>query len=119
MKNATEILNTLNQFTGTEHYYKHFMGLTYTDGINYLAESCECYWLLDIVASYQSDTKMKKQPFQVYKMKVNPSDSSAIIKISDGDNHILATQEIGYTDFPLSEIELWCIEKILILPMEY
>ncbi|MFM6209871.1 DUF6876 family protein, partial [Planktothrix sp.] len=35
MNNIT--LSDLSQFTGTETWYRHFTGLLYTDGIQYLA----------------------------------------------------------------------------------
>lgn len=118
MKSKEEILETLPCFTGTEHYYKHPFGITFTDGCKFLADSAESYWLLDLVASYQYEPKVKDEEFQVFKLKVN-DDKSALVEISDGNHNILMTQEIEYTDFPLSEIELWCIDKICILPSEY
>lgn len=118
MKTKEELLISLQCFTGTEHYYKHPFGIKFTDGVKYLADECQCYWLLDIVASYQFDINVKNEDFQVFKLKVN-EDHSALVEISDGNHNILMTQEIEYTDFPLQEIELWCIDKICILPSEY
>lgn len=118
MKTAKEIIDALPNFTGTEHYFSHPFGIRFTDGCKYLAESAECFWLLDIVASYQFEPKIRNEEFQVFKLKVR-DDKSAIVEISDGNYHILMTQEIEYTDFPLPEIELWCIDKICILPSEY
>ncbi len=39
----------LEQFYGTEKWYRHFTGLVYTDGIKYLAENAGAYWLIDLV----------------------------------------------------------------------
>jgi len=118
MKTAIEIQNNLPMFTGTEHYYRHPFGIIYTDGVLYLADSCECYWLLDIVASYQTDAIVKQEEFQVYKLKVNP-DKSAIVEISDGNYKVVATQDILYTDFPLPEIVLWFANGVCYLPSEH
>jgi hypothetical protein len=118
MKTVKEIKDNLPCFTGTEHYYSYYFGIKFTDGVKYLAEACEAFWLIDIVASYQTDPKIKNEGFQVYKLKVN-EDKSAVVEISDGNDNILATQEIEFTDFPLDEISLWCIDKICILPSEY
>ena len=118
MKKPDEILENLPYFTGTEHYYLHLFGVKYTDGVKYLAESCECFWLIDLISSYQADPKIKNEEFQVFKLKVNP-DKTATVEISDGNHNILATQDIEFTDFPLPEIEIWCIDKIAILPSEY
>lgn len=117
MKTKEEILNTLPCFTGTEHYYKHPFGIKFTDGVKYLADECQCYWLLDIVASYQFDTNVKNE-FQVFKLRVN-EDKTALIEISDGNHNVLATQDLEFTDFPLERIELWCIDNVCILPSEY
>lgn len=107
------------QFNGTENYYKHeLFNIKYTDGIKYLAEVADCYWLIDLVASYQYEPKFKDERFMVYHLKVN-KDLSATVKISDGDENILGMQDIEYTDFPLSEIKLWFVDGILILPSEY
>jgi hypothetical protein len=118
MKTAKELQDNLPNFTGTEHYFKFLMGIRFTDGVKYLAESAECFWLLDIIASYQVHDIVKKEPFQVYKLTVN-EDKSGLVEITNGDQRILETQEINYTDFPLQEISIWCIDKICILPSEY
>jgi hypothetical protein len=117
MKTSNQIKEELNQFCGTEHYYKHLFGIVYTDGIRFLAEECQCYWLIDLVASYQSDVKVKKEEFQVYKLTVNP-DHSAIVEITDGNYNIIAQQFVEFTDFPLDEITLWCSNQVLYLPSE-
>jgi hypothetical protein len=47
--------NDLNGFTGSEQFYRHSMvkNFTYTEGVKYLAEEAEAYWLIDAIASYQ------------------------------------------------------------------
>lgn len=117
MKSVEEIQNNLPYFTGTEHYYQYNFGIKLTDGVKYLADSCDCYWLLDIVASYQVDEKIKNEEFQVYKLNVK--DNSAVLEITDGNYNILATQEIEYTDFPLDEITIWFTDDVILLPSEY
>jgi len=37
----------LEQFIGTEHYYQNPFGIKYTDGIQYLAERAQAFWLID------------------------------------------------------------------------
>lgn len=115
----TEILKELEQFRGSEHYYNHPLGLIkYTDGIKFLADAAQCYWFIDVVASYQVEKKFSKESFLVFHLKVN-DDLSAKITITDGNDSILGMQMLEYTDFPLKEIKVWCIDKILILPGEY
>lgn len=104
-------------FTGTENYYKHFTGMLFTDGVKFLADKAGAYWLIDIVASYQC--KLKNIGFQLWTLKVNPDKTAIVTAKEDADMPILVTQEIQFTDFPLSEIELYCIDGVLILPSEY
>ena len=108
----------LAQFTGTTQWYKHPLGVIYTDGIKYLAEKAGAYWLLDIVASYQP--KHKDKPFQLWNLQVNKKDNSAVIIMKEDSNQpILVKQEIPYTDFPLEEMEFYCIDGTLLLKGEY
>ena len=118
MKTAKEIQENLPYFTGTETYFQYYFGIKFTDGIKYLADNAECYWLINIIVSYQVDPKVKEEGFQVYKLKVN-ADKSALVEITDGNKNILAKQDIEFTDFPLEEIEIWCIDNIVLLPSEY
>jgi hypothetical protein len=83
-----------------------------------LAEECQCYWLIDLVASYQSDSKIMKEEFQVYQLTVN-QDKSAVVEITDGNYNIIQTQDIEFTDFPLDEISLWFTNNVLYLPSEH
>ena len=56
----------LDQFTGTSQYYQYMAGLKLTDGVKYIADEAGAYWLLDIIASYQTDAKIRREPFQVW-----------------------------------------------------
>ncbi len=50
-----QIIQELKGFTGTEAYHRaSFVGnLVLTDGMNYLRNKLNCFWLVDIVASVQ------------------------------------------------------------------
>jgi hypothetical protein len=43
----------LDQFTGTELYHKVGPRLIITDGVKYLCDKTGCYWLMDVIGSYQ------------------------------------------------------------------
>jgi len=110
----------LDQFTGTEHYYKHFTGLLFTDGIKYLADETKCHWFIDIVASYQH--KLKDIHFQIWKFKKNKVNSlvGAVVTMrEDTDKPVKISQDIFCTDFPLDEIEVYCIDNVMLLKSEY
>lgn len=110
----------LRQFTGTEQYYYNplFKDFKYTDGVKFLAERAGAYWLLDYIFSNQPHRSLRGEAFQVWKIRVN-QDDSATLTVEDGNDNVLTTFRIEYTDFPLEEFNLWLIDKVLILPSEY
>ena len=121
---ATFTESDLSNFYGTEHWYRHWTGLlVYTDGIHYLVEHGAA-WLVDAVASYQTEPKLNKgmlADFQIWELKVK--DSKAVLTCrADSGKKPVVTQEIEYTDFPLSEIKLYVENggdaKVLMLPSE-
>lgn len=109
----------LDQFTGTECYYKYMGGIKFTDGVKYLAEVGKAFWFLNIIASYQAG-KIKNIPFQVWTLEVDIEKQTGVVTMKeDSDRPNLVTQTLGYTDFPLDKISVWLIDGILILPSEY
>ena len=45
-----ELTENLDQHIGSEHFYPiAFTPLVFTDGIRYFAETCECFWLIDLI----------------------------------------------------------------------
>ena len=113
----TKVELNLNQFIGTENWYKHQLsGYTYTDGVKYVADQCKAYWLIDkilIVTKYKS----KLQEFGVWKLTVK--DDKAKLVCEDGNHKVLYTERITYTDFPVESVELWFENGVLILPSEH
>ena len=118
MTTSNDIKSNLDQFIGTTQYFKHQLGIHFTDGIKYLADSCQCYWLIDIVASWQFDSIVKDNDFQVYKLIVNEN-HSAVVRIEDGNDNLIQLQMIEFTDFPLDSITLWFTNGVLYLPSEH
>jgi hypothetical protein len=113
----------LAQFTGTTQWYKHWLKrFVYTDGVKYLADEGQAYWLIDAIASHQtkqllSDPMLKE--FQIWTLKVNLEDRTAKLICERDTDDVVLTQEIDYTDFPLAEIKLYLAEGVLMLTSEY
>jgi hypothetical protein len=101
-----------------DYYKKHSSGMTYTSGVECFCETFECYWFMDIIASYQKDKRFKNEDFQVWEIR-KLKDLSAIVTASDGNGNMIVTQKIKYTDFKFDVGTLWLIESTLILPNEY
>lgn len=120
MKTKEAILEILNHATGTESYHRcsPIPGFpVITDGVFMLAEAASCYWLLDIIGSYQSNRKLDKS-FQVWKLTVNTENESAVVQ-GNNDTTLIVTQEIPYTDFPLEELTLYLMDGVILLPAEH
>ena len=118
MKKLTE--SDLAQFTGSEHAYRHPFGIAYTDGVKFMAERADAYWLIDAIASYQASLKGPiLKVFQVWQLVVHDDRSATLTVRADSDQEPAITQEISYTDFPLGEVKLWVSGGMLMLPNEY
>lgn len=120
-----QIKEELRQFTGTENYYRYTLlpSFVYTDGIKYMAEICGAFWLIDTILSYQPSkiirTEQRLQSFQFWRLKVNQEEHSAVLSCEDGDGTVVLTQEIDFTDFPLTEFTCYLIDRVLLLSSEY
>jgi hypothetical protein len=110
----------LRHFTSSQEYFRNplFRGFIYTEGVKYLAEKAQAYWLIDYILSNQLHQTLRGQRFQVWKIHVNHEDK-AIITVDDGDGNKLVQFRIPFTDFPLIHFSLWLVDKTLLLPSEY
>lgn len=110
----------LKHFTGSGEFYSSplFSRFNFTEGVQYLAEQGECYWLLDYIFSNQILPKLKGEQFQVWKIQVS-DDDKATFTVEDGSDNILTQLRIGFTDFPFNDFSLWMVHRTLMLPSEY
>lgn len=116
MKNAN---NLLEDFSGTENYYRHSMSnLFYTDGVQHAMETMKCYWFTDLVMSYQTKAFREKNEFQVW-ILMRQKDESFIAICEDGDNNKLLDQKIPFSDFEHDTLTYWLVDGVLLLPSEY
>jgi len=112
------LIQELMGFTGTEQYHATTFGkLKVTDGIHYLREKANCYWLIDIVESYQD--KLKNVPFQLWRIEVHKDKSFTVTCREDTNTPNLVKQEAEYTDFPLDQFEFYCVQGVVMLKGEY
>jgi hypothetical protein len=58
------------------------------------------------------------EPFQVWKLTVRP-DRAAVLVCENGNDNIVYTQHIEFSDFPLDEIILWFANNVIYLPGEH
>lgn len=121
MENKTITNSELAQFSGTDNYYRYHT-LLLTDGVFYLAEKAECFWLMDVIWSHAVENRwFGKEDFIVCKLTVR--DTVGEVVFDDGNGKILVTQHIPFTDFPLASIRLYIVRGehnlVVMLPGEY
>ena len=110
----------LGQFIGTKHCYRLNRRCLITAGTKYLADEAGAYWLLDAAASYLLELGTSDW-FVLVRLVV--SDSHAVLTLEDGNGAVRASQQIPFTDFPISEQVLYACwdgnHWVLMLPSEY
>src|SRR5262249_58391805 len=119
-------VKTLNRaalaaFTASETFYRHGLNprVVYTEGVRYVAEAGGAYWLVDEIALIQPyDKRVAAEEFQVWKLAVRP-DTTATLTCEDGNDNVVFTKEIAFTDFPLHEITFWFANNTIYLPSEH
>ena len=115
-----DALSDLSSFTGTSRYYPFSRRHLLTDGTKYLADTAGAYWLMDAAASHLDEIGTQDW-FVLIRLEVK--NRSAVMVYEDGNGHEHARQEIEYTDFPLSQIQLYAcwdgLHWVIMLPSEY
>ena len=110
----------LGQFTCTTRYYRINGKTLLTDGSHHLAERAGAYWLMILFSSYLLELDCKEWSTV---MKLEAAGAIAKVIIEDGNDNVLATQEIECTDFPILSITLYgCWDSqhwVLMLPSGY
>ena len=125
MINTDELISELNNFYGSETF-KRWSPLSKdvaTEGVIFLAENADCFWLLDLIASHQLEPKVKREEFQVWKLTGIPGGKATVV-CEDGNDNEVARQELEYSTFPLPEMVIWAAlnefgSRTLMLPSEY
>ena len=104
-QSAAELLGNLNQFTGTERYFRLLPTFVVTDGLMYLMEEADCYWLVQLYGLHLVSVDAGDNPFTVLKFK--REGAGGMVKIEDGNGVVLAWQGLDYTDFPFDQYSLY------------
>lgn len=111
--------NLIHYSNGTEQYYKIYPNILITDGIKFICDTAQAYWLIDIVFSLQSESSIKNEPFQVYELEGDLERKTAELKVSDGNENDIYSQNIPFTDFPLDKFRFYYTDNVVLLPSEY
>jgi hypothetical protein len=110
----------LAHFTGSEQWFRHGLArkILYTEGAQYVAEHGGAYWLIDEIAFNQVEPAIAAEEFQVWRLTV-AADKTATLTCDDGNDRVVFTKQIEYTDFPLDGIRFYFTNNTILLPSEY
>jgi hypothetical protein len=117
--NAKLSESDLNQFTGSENWYRHGINrkVLFTDGAKYVADEAGAYWLLDEIALIQHYSKaVAAEEFQVWKLTVR-QDHSATLTCDDGNGNIICQRlvENGLMHLGLSHQDRQSLRRALLV----
>jgi len=114
-----EIQNIIAHSIGTTAYHRFSAIPSFpiiTDGVKAVAETAGCYWLLDIIGSYQHEPTLDKV-FQVWTLTVDLEKCTGVVH-GYNDAELIITQDIPFTDFPLESFKLFLMDGVILLPNE-
>ncbi len=120
---GTEILKIAKELVSD--YHRIHQGLLCTSGVNAFCQKNGCYWMLDVIWSYQPkcrrDPMLREMQFWDFKKK---PDKSMLVTCSRDKGNVAIRQTVPYTDFPGESARLWvgpADEKtmVVMLPSEY
>lgn len=118
---AAELESNLIQFTGTTKYYRLLPTFVVTDGVKYLMDHADCYWLAELYGLHLANMDFNHQPFTVLNLVLKGQ--GAMITIEDGNGQVLSQQAVDWTDFPLASVTLYASWSgdywVGMLPSEY
>jgi ribosomal 30S subunit maturation factor RimM len=126
MKNKeNEIKENLQQFHGSEMFFQiPLLQTRFTDGLKYLANAANCYWLITDTSVIAKSLRDKSHFITIDFKRLSEKEQAkkqceALIIYSDGNEQVLETHRYHVTDFPLDELRLFYVDNTLMLPSEY
>ena len=111
----------IDSFTANDIRYRHpsVRWVLLTEGAKHVAQAGEAIWLLNAIAFAQGDLPaVAAEPFQNWCLKV-AADRSAVLTCAHYMDRMVLSLPIPFTEFPLTEITLWLIDNVILLPSEY
>jgi len=122
---VNEIKEGLQHFHGTEMFYRiPLLRTRFTDGLKYLSEVAECFWLITDTSVIAKSLMDRNEFITIDFKKLSEEEQQntgyeAEIIYTDGNDTILEKQGYRATDFPLDELRLFFVNDTLMLPSEY
>jgi len=108
---ADELHSNLLQFSGSYEWTRHALArnVLFSEGMKYLAENAEAYWLIDAIADHLANNpKIKKERqknerfarLHFWHLRKTWENSAMLEVFEDRGMKPVVSQEIKFTDFP-------------------
>ena len=114
-------LKGLDNFHGSEHYYRLMGGVNATDGVHYIMQNGYSWFATDAVAVLKAHPKLRKHlahdDFAVIELRLLP-DKQAQMLVEDGNGNELYRQSYAYSDAKVC-LKLFYTGGVLLLASEY
>lgn len=127
METSTQL--DLSQFTGSMQFAKFGMTSSImSEGVTHVANEMGAFWLVQDIDLYVRDLKRSGKDVQFVVATLTPTKSGAKIVFEDGNDNVLKTVPISFTDFDFDRVngklEVWVApnefgEFTLYLPSEH
>ena len=117
---ANDFYAMLNTFARTPRYYRHWSGMLVSDGVKFLVDVMNAYWLLDVIASWQPKALQDEslREFQLWELVVRSDKTARVSCLRDMDD-VAFRQEIPYTEFPFEYLRVYVERGVMLLPSEH
>ena len=122
---VNEIKEGLQHFHGTEMFYQiPLIRTRFTNGLKYLANVAECFWLITDVSVIAKSLLNRSHFITIDFKRLSEEEQDytgyeAEIIYSDGNGNIFEIHRYNFTDFPLDELRLYFVDNTLMLTSEY
>lgn len=100
------------------HLYPGKSPLLISSGIKYVRDSLEGFCLIDTILCFQCDRGIGKIFFQKWIFKQQTNDLTWILQCYDNEK-LIVSKKIEVSKFLVPKIEIWLINKNLLLPNEF
>ena len=122
---VNEIKEGLQYFHGSEMFYQiPLIRTRFTNGLKYLANVAECFWLITDVSVIAKSLLNRSHFITIDFKRLSEEEQDytgyeAEIIYSDGNGNIFEIHRYNFTDFPLDELRLYFVDNTLMLTSEY
>ncbi|MDB5229772.1 MAG: hypothetical protein JWN76_577 [Chitinophagaceae bacterium] len=96
-------------------YMELYKGIRISPGVKDLADSYNCYWILDIILFKQAG--LKEMHFQIWNLLKFENDS-ALLMCENSNKQMAAFEGIPKIDLMFPNITIWLMHNLIVLPGE-